>query len=210
MIAVAASMSVILADLYMIWCCWMVWGKRWPVILLPISFLAASIVSRIMVTVYYEDATAKLFLTLHISFILVTTLSCTLLIIYRIISVAGVKREAISRLGLYRRLIGVLVESSAFYSTSLIIYLAFTIRSDLKVFYFDMIASIAKGVAPTLLVGRAAAGHTRPSDDYDIGIISSLHFQPPTRPGTTGSQLADSPVQNAVPTMDTEAQPERG
>ncbi|KAK0482231.1 hypothetical protein IW261DRAFT_1466913 [Armillaria novae-zelandiae] len=210
MMAIAASVSIILADLYMIWCCWMVWGRRWPVILLPMSSLVASVVSRIMIFLYYEDAIAKLFLTLYISLILATTLSCTLLIIYRIISVAGIKRGAIGRLGIYRRLIGVLLESSALYSTSLILYLAFTIRSDLKMLYFYVIASIAKGVAPTLLVGRAAAGHTRPRDDCDISIVSSLHFQPPSGPGTTSSQLADSTIQNAVPAMDIEAQPERG
>ncbi|KAK0219983.1 hypothetical protein IW262DRAFT_1381771 [Armillaria fumosa] len=35
-IGVSAFISSILADLYIIWCCWMVWGRRWPVVLLPI------------------------------------------------------------------------------------------------------------------------------------------------------------------------------
>ncbi|PBK89751.1 hypothetical protein ARMGADRAFT_1014911 [Armillaria gallica] len=40
---IAASMSTVLADLYMIWCCWMIWGRRWLIILLPALSLASAI-----------------------------------------------------------------------------------------------------------------------------------------------------------------------
>ncbi|PBK75007.1 hypothetical protein ARMSODRAFT_1055857 [Armillaria solidipes] len=68
---------------------------------------------------------------------------------------------------------------------------------------------IVKGIAPTLLVGRAAAGHTRPRDDSDESTVSSLHFQTPSELGTTSSQLEESSVQSSVLGMDIEAQPER-
>ncbi|SJL12967.1 uncharacterized protein ARMOST_16402 [Armillaria ostoyae] len=77
-------------------------------------------------------------------------------------------------------------------------------------YYLDNIAGIAKGVAPTLLVGRAVAGHTRPKDDCDGSPVSSLHFQPPSGPGPTSSQPEESTVQSAVLAMDIEAQPEHG
>ncbi|PBK70855.1 hypothetical protein ARMSODRAFT_1017633 [Armillaria solidipes] len=209
---IAASISIILADLYMIWCCWMVWGRRWLVILLPISSLVAAIVSRTM-TEYYNKVNLtsplwNVFYMLYLSSNLVTTLSCTLLIIYRILAVAGVRHGAVGRLGVYRCFIEVLVESSALYSISLILDLAFAIHNDFTWYYFDTIAAIAKGVAPTLLVGRAAAGHTLPREESDGSTVSSLHFQTPSELGTTSSQLEESTVQSSVLAMDIEAQPE--
>ncbi len=83
---------------------------------------------------------------LYLSLNLVTTLSCTLLIIYRIVAVTGIRHGAMGQLGVYCRFIEVLVESSALYSISLILYLAFTIHDSdsLALYYFDVIAGIAK------------------------------------------------------------------
>ncbi|SJL12935.1 uncharacterized protein ARMOST_16369 [Armillaria ostoyae] len=212
---IASSISTILADLYIIWCCWIVWGRRWLVVLLPIFSLVSAIVSR-TTTEYYSyinapTPAAKVSFLLYISFILATTLYCTLLIIYRIVTVTGVRRGTAGRLGVFRHFIEVLVESSALYTISLILDLAFTIHDPygLASYYVDVIASIAKGVAPTLLVGRAAAGHTLPRDDSDGSTVSSLHFQTTSEPSTTSSQLDDSTVQSSVLAMDIEAQPER-
>ncbi|KAK0496092.1 hypothetical protein EDD18DRAFT_1390758 [Armillaria luteobubalina] len=57
--------------------------------------------------------------------------------------------------------------------------LAFTIRNSITFYYLDAIAAIAKGVAPTLLIGRAAAGHTHPQDESNgsASTVSSIHFQ---------------------------------
>ncbi|SJL12923.1 uncharacterized protein ARMOST_16356 [Armillaria ostoyae] len=210
-IGIAASISTILADLYIIWCCWMVWGRRWLVVLLPIFSLVSAIVSRTMKEYYFRInafAISDIILMLYLSFNLVTTLSCTVLIIYRIVAVTGVRHGPMGRLGVYRRFIEVLVESSALYSISNILYLAFIIRDDIGWGYLDVITAIAKGVAPTLLVGRAAAGHTRPREDSDGSTVSSLHFQTPSEPGTTSSQHEESTVQSSVLAMDIEAQPE--
>ena len=81
---------------------------------------------------------------LYISFNLTTTLSCTLLIIYRVVTVAGVKRGVDSRLRVYQHFIEVLVESSALYSISLVVWLALTIRGDPGMIYADTIVAIAK------------------------------------------------------------------
>ncbi len=89
---------------------------------------------------------AKVFLLLYISFILVTTLYCTLLIIYRIVTVTSVRHGMSGRLGVFCHFIEVLVESSALYTISLILDLAFTIHDSygLASYYVDIIASIAK------------------------------------------------------------------
>ncbi|KAK0232347.1 hypothetical protein EDD85DRAFT_1025913 [Armillaria nabsnona] len=213
-INIAASISTILADLYMIWCCWMVWGQHWLIVLLPIFSLVSAIILRAMI-VYYDKVNLasplwNIFMMLYISLNLVTTLFCTLLIIYHIVAVTGIRHGAVGQLGVYRYFIEVLVESSALYSLSLILYLAFAICNDVRMYYFDTIAAIAKGVAPTLLIGRAAAGHTSPRDDCDGSTVSSLHFQAPSEPDRTSSQPEESPTQSTVLAMDIEAQLECG
>ncbi|SJL18483.1 uncharacterized protein ARMOST_22072 [Armillaria ostoyae] len=229
--SITASMSTIVTDLYMIWCCWMVWGRRWPVVLIPIlSLITATgkvtnfmmfsspfsvyptfcVVSKIF-EVYRDyinefNTAAEILVPLYTAFILATTLWCTVLIIYRILTVTGVRYGAGSRLRVYHRFIEVLVESSALYSISLIVFLAVTICNNFGLVYLDVIAGIAKGVAPTLLIGRAAAGHTRPNDDYDESTVSSLQFQAPSEVGMTSFQ--ESTTESAILETDIEAQQE--
>ncbi|SJK98365.1 uncharacterized protein ARMOST_01630 [Armillaria ostoyae] len=208
-LGIPACISTIVADLYIIWCCWMVWGRRWVVVLPPILSLISATVSRIIeVSRPYFNDPPKIFQMLSISFVLVTTLWCTVLIIYRILTVAGVKHGADGQLRVHQHFIEVLVESSALYSISLIVFMALTIRGDFGLYYLDAIAGIAKGVAPTLLIGRAAAGHTRPNDGCDESAVSALRFQTPSELCTTSSQLQETTMQSAVFEMDIEAQPE--
>ncbi|KAK0238200.1 hypothetical protein EDD85DRAFT_952368 [Armillaria nabsnona] len=186
---ITASMSTILTDLYVIWCCWMVWRQCWLVVLLPILSLVCAIGSRILVT-YYDQANAPvstldIFHMVYMSFVLATTLSCTSLIIYRISTVAGARLGAEGRLRVYYCFIEVLLESAALYSITLILYLALTICDSWGEVYLDAVAGIVKGIAPTLLVGRVAAGHTRPKDDCDESAMSTLRFQTPSELSTT-------------------------
>ncbi|KAK0465892.1 uncharacterized protein EV420DRAFT_799764 [Desarmillaria tabescens] len=120
----------ILADSTMIVRCWMVWGRRWLSILLPIFLLFAAIVFKILGT-YVQIAdpldNSTLFITLYTSFILATTLWCTLLIIYRIVTVAQIGNGVRA----YRNVIEILVESSALYSIFLILYMIFATRTFL-------------------------------------------------------------------------------
>ncbi|SJK98311.1 uncharacterized protein ARMOST_01576 [Armillaria ostoyae] len=202
---IASTMSTVITDLYMIWCCWMVWGRRWPIVLPPILSLNSATVLRIIEVYYgYINTPFKTFRTLYVSFILATTLWCTVLIICRILTVTGVRRRAGGQLRVYHRFIEVLVESSALYSISLILFLAFDACDSFGMYYLDAIAGITKGVAPTLLIGRAAAGHTHPNDDYDGSTVSSLHFQAPSEAGTTSIQ--ESIIESAVLEIDIEAQ----
>ncbi|KAK0480776.1 hypothetical protein IW261DRAFT_1563454 [Armillaria novae-zelandiae] len=206
---IAASISTIVADLYIIWCCWMVWERRWLVVLLPTLSLISATVLRIIEAYYGYSNGPGIglvfpFPLLYISFVLATTLSCTLLIVYRILTVAGVKRGANGRLKVYQHFLEVLIESSALYSISLIVYLALTSCGNFGAYYLDVIASIMKGIAPTLLIGRAAAGHTRPQDDCEGSIVSSLHFQAATEVGTITFQ--ESTMESTVLETDIEAQ----
>ncbi|KAK0234025.1 hypothetical protein IW262DRAFT_1290928 [Armillaria fumosa] len=160
--------------------CWMVWGRRWPPVLLPTLTLIATIVFKIIGTykLYIDPINYTLGFTLYSSFVLATTtLWCTILIIYRTVSIIRAGRDAGGGLRVYRHIIRVLVESSALYSVFLILYVVFDARDPPVLAYFDVLAGVAKGVAPTLLVGRVAAGYSRPDDSWQGSITSgSIHF----------------------------------
>ncbi|PBK81503.1 hypothetical protein ARMGADRAFT_1144199 [Armillaria gallica] len=153
---------------------------------------------------YYSNAPDGVFPTLYISFLLATTLWCTILIIYHILAVTRAKHGASSGLRVYCHFIEVLIESSALYSISLIVYLAFAICGDIGMMYLDPIAGITKGITLTLLIGQAAAGHTCPNDNYNENTVSSLHFQAPSEVGTTTFQ--ESTIESTILETDIEAQ----
>ncbi|SJL18478.1 uncharacterized protein ARMOST_22067 [Armillaria ostoyae] len=175
---ITASICTIISNSHMIWCCWVVWQRRWIVVLLPALFLISGTVLRLVVLcIQFGNGTFQIFNIFYISFNLATTLWCTLFIIYRIFTVVRVRYEAEGRLGPYRHFIEVLVESSAIYVIPAALYLAFILRDNLGVLYLDSITNVTKGIAPTLFVGRAAAGHTRADDSLQESAASSLHFQ---------------------------------
>ncbi|PBK79319.1 hypothetical protein ARMGADRAFT_1093250 [Armillaria gallica] len=175
---IMAAICTILADSTIIWRCWIVWGRRWPSILPPVLLISA-IAFRMVATyeLYVAPFQYSRFFTPYLSCVLATTLWCTLLIIYRIVTVARAGDGAGDGLRAYRHVLEVLIESSALYSVSLILCTAFYARSDVKFGYFDTFAAISRGIAPTLLVGRVAAGHARPDDTWQGSVISgSLRF----------------------------------
>lgn len=91
----------------------------------------------------YNDAVNyyALGFTLYSSFVLATTLWCTLLIIYRIASVAAGRGGGLRA---YHNVIEVLVESSALYSVFLILYVVFNAQDPFALAYFDVLAGIAR------------------------------------------------------------------
>ncbi|KAK0500970.1 hypothetical protein EDD18DRAFT_786092 [Armillaria luteobubalina] len=173
---ITSAVCTILADSTMIWRCWMVWGRRWSITVLPALSLVSSIVFKI-ISIHRQltDGNNDDLLTpvLYASFSLATTLWCTLLIIYRVWTVGRTNEKG---LGAYRHVVEVLIESSALYSASLILFVAFFAHNDWAANYLDPITGIARGVAPTLLVGRVAAGHARPDDSWEGSIVTSLRF----------------------------------
>ncbi|KAK0234080.1 hypothetical protein IW262DRAFT_1488301 [Armillaria fumosa] len=171
----------ILTDFAMIWRCWMVWGQQYLIIVLPALCLVVSVVLvfKIMdIRLVFMSATASDIhnLPAYASLALATTLWCTTAIIYRILNVGRVNGGPWGGLKTYRHVIEVLVESSAFYCACLIIYTVCYARKSRGENYIDAMAAIARGIAPTLLIGRVAAGHARPDDSWHGSITSSLHF----------------------------------
>ncbi len=83
-------------------------------------------------------------LTLYAAFNLATTLCCTLLIIYRILSVGRANSGAGGGLRAYRHVIKVLVESSALYSICTIMYMACSAANYSGQYYIDGIILITR------------------------------------------------------------------
>ncbi len=74
---------------------------------------------------------------IYISLTLVTTLLCTLLIVYRIVRLA-------SGVSSYGNVVEIVIESSAMYSLTLIVYLALVARNLESSYYADMIMAYIK------------------------------------------------------------------
>ncbi|KAK0221104.1 hypothetical protein EDD85DRAFT_861925 [Armillaria nabsnona] len=189
-LGIDAMLSTILADATLIWRCWIVWGRSWRIVFVPILCTTLAVVSRGIVayysalgpSAYFESKSPRaLFIenivswsVLYSSLILATMLWCTTLIIYRILRVGG----AAGRIHVYQRVIEILVESASLYSAVLVILVVFEARNELAGSYIEYLAITIRGIIPTILVGRVAAGHARPDDSWsDNSMASSIRFR---------------------------------
>ncbi|PBK96163.1 hypothetical protein ARMGADRAFT_759811 [Armillaria gallica] len=157
---ITGGISTLLVDITIIWRCWTLWDHQWRVVLIPMVCTAAATVMKAMQTFSNfqnstNDISAQFAVNVNWSLIyavlmLATTVMCTLLIVYRIV------RHATGMSASYK-IIEMLVESSALYSISLIVYLALVSQNSESGSYADTIAAYVKVIAPTLLVGRVSA-----------------------------------------------------
>lgn len=86
---------------------------------------------------------------IYLSLTLATTIVCTLLIVYRIIRHAP-------RMNASRKIIEMLIESSAMYSLSLIVYLALVSRNSESSYYADIIMAYTKVQLSCIPFGRGS------------------------------------------------------
>ncbi|PBK62437.1 hypothetical protein ARMSODRAFT_895649, partial [Armillaria solidipes] len=168
-----------------IWRCWIVWSRSWLVVLVPIAYV--TIASRGIATYYtafgaVENTPPQAFYlenvvnwaVLYSSLIMATLLWCTIFIIYRIVRVGG----AAGRTRIYQRLIEMLVESALLYSAVIVVLLVLQVRNDVAGTFVEVLAIAIRAIAPTILVGRVAAGHARPDDSWGASTPrSSLRFR---------------------------------
>ncbi|PBL00313.1 hypothetical protein ARMGADRAFT_1159664 [Armillaria gallica] len=187
-----------------IWRCWIVWGRSWRAVIVPIICTTVAVVSRFMVLYSNNMCNNGLlapgpfllksvnWAVLYSSLVLATLLWCTVLIIYRILRVSGVA----TGICLYHRAIEVIVDSASLYSVLMVVLLVFGIRNERAVNYLETIAFGMRGIVPTILVGRVAAGHTRPDDDWSDSrsVVSSLEFEnrPASQDSTTQLNAEDN------------------
>ncbi|PBK74500.1 hypothetical protein ARMSODRAFT_593459 [Armillaria solidipes] len=144
----AAIASTVFADCTIIWRCWNVWGQRWMIILPPVLTFLVGIAFRILQANFDltgDFTLASFYRLLSIIFVLTTTVLCTLLIIWRVWTVVRASPGAANRgFGAYRHTVEMLVESSALYSVSLILFAGISEGASKLVGYFDEFSSVVK------------------------------------------------------------------
>ncbi|KAK0492342.1 hypothetical protein EDD18DRAFT_1465513 [Armillaria luteobubalina] len=162
-IGISGGLSTFIVDITMIWRCWVFWGRRWLVVLIPsLCAIGGTIAKSMQIYSVFINTTSDIGNTggfaaqidwalIYLSLTLATTLLCTLLIVYRIVRLA-------SGVSSYGKIVEIVIESSAMYSLTLIVYLALVARNLESSYYADMIMAYIKVIAPTLLIGRVAAG----------------------------------------------------
>ncbi|PBK61730.1 hypothetical protein ARMSODRAFT_1025456 [Armillaria solidipes] len=143
---IIGGISTLLVDVTIIWRCWVLWDCQWRVVSLPIICAIAATIMKTMqifsgiVTERGNIAQTNGFVQnidwslIYALLTLATNLICTLLIVYQIIRFA-------QRLFLFRSIISALIESSAIYTLTLIVYLALTGRNILAAYYADIVAA---------------------------------------------------------------------
>ncbi|KAK0199288.1 hypothetical protein DFS33DRAFT_1388789 [Desarmillaria ectypa] len=184
---VSGSISSTIADVIMIWRCWTVWNQQWLIVLLPIVCTLIAIASRVMYIYHYFMDASNIaapttydafhpWMILYISFILSTTILCTILIIYRIIKVTSHTGRGCAGIQSYKGAIEILAESALLYSLALLLEAIFLFHDSSAWDYIDIVAGVVRGIAPTLVVARVAAGQARPDDSWSESVASSLRF----------------------------------
>ncbi|PBK70157.1 hypothetical protein ARMSODRAFT_956238 [Armillaria solidipes] len=178
-----SGLNTTVADAIMIWRCWVVWGGRYEVIVLPTLLLASQNVfgwlalhNNIYASVESTATQGVTWITVYLSLSLGTTLFCTTLIIYRIIRVGRYPDNSGTSLSAYRGVIEILVESALLYAISLIFWMAFLLENYPASPYPEMIYVSITGIAPTLIVGRVASGQARPNDSWKSSSVSAIQF----------------------------------
>lgn len=93
-------------------------------------------------TTSYGDNT--IWVILYVSFVLSTTILCTILIIYRIIKVVIRTERGREGIQSYKGVIEILVESASLYSFVLVLYIIFIAHETMTAFFFDIVALVIR------------------------------------------------------------------
>ncbi|KAF9029914.1 hypothetical protein BDZ89DRAFT_692247 [Hymenopellis radicata] len=210
------GLNIFLADLILIWRCWVLYGSSWRIASVLAGCLIIEIVSACALVVF--DCTNQLFgsqktawIFIYYSITVVTNCLCTFLILYRIVRISGV----LASLRTYRGIIEMLIESAFVYSVTYIVYLVVFGCKGSSPFpagyelYPAVLSNSITGIAPTLIVARVMAGKTRPNDSWTRPSLSeSLHFAsaPHTR---TGLSETGVDVEEGEVTPDHDLEPDR-
>ncbi|KAF8886624.1 hypothetical protein CPB84DRAFT_1964531 [Gymnopilus junonius] len=170
--SISSYVLAFLADSLLIWRCFNVWNRSLRVILLPSVTLfaeSAIILNRLIA--------AGLFLTLG------TSVITTLLISYRIYSVAGSKDAFPGSRRRFKHIVEILVESAAAYSAATIMLAIVSVLPQTSSAFApllgaqDMISVLyifTAGCAPTVMVARVALA----DKNTDVPVhISAIQFQ---------------------------------
>ncbi|KAJ7491685.1 hypothetical protein B0H11DRAFT_1859104 [Mycena galericulata] len=183
-----SAVIFIMADVIMIWRCWVVWGKSWLVAVLPSLAAVAGAVcaglglaGQISVALIQDPSASQglaplvRFSTPFLSLSLAVTLYTAGLIAWRIVTVQRfASKNGIERSDLWSAL-EIMVESSALYAASIFVFVVFLAMKSENQTYIQNIHVQIAGIAPTLLILRIFAGHARNDAEWSAP-SSTLHF----------------------------------
>ncbi|KAF8199200.1 hypothetical protein K438DRAFT_1966420 [Mycena galopus ATCC 62051] len=185
LLGIALPVNTFLADCILIWRCWAVWNKEIKMIVLPtICSLVGIVIAPIEISmelrlglVTTTNATRPMLALAQTYFVLVlvSQLSATLLIIYRIFTVA---RCQTAHKYMYARVVEMVVESAAPNCILLIVLLPF-MADPFGASYPQAILVQSVGIGPTLIAARVAFGMARPDDEWSGTTNSVLGSKAP-------------------------------
>jgi len=186
-------LSIFIADCLFIWRCWVVWNRRWYIVVLPILatisgvILAGFMISDQVVAVQSSEAftIAKKSAdfvrhsTIYFSLSVATSLTTTFLITLRILLVQRMGKDAGT--GSHRTfnpITEILIESAPLYSATLLTFVVLDVKKDTNLYYAQNIYAQMAGLAPLLIILRVAARLSRPQEDWSGNLSGSLKFAP--------------------------------
>ncbi|PPQ91124.1 hypothetical protein CVT25_013262 [Psilocybe cyanescens] len=188
--------SFVASDGLLIWRCYHVWGRSFRVISVLLILLLAEFGLFVTATILEglshrltsgANTSAALFnsLTSALVFVsLATTVTTSLLIGYRIYSVARLNGQPSKRL--FKHIVVLVIESAAVYSFVLLLDAVFAVIPSFNLvgsplyqagYFVDAVLIVVPGMAPTVLVARIAVTNSNYTVEPTITHISNLHFE---------------------------------
>ncbi|KAF7345685.1 hypothetical protein MVEN_01588300 [Mycena venus] len=178
---VASFLSFLLADMIMVWRCWIVWGRSLVVVIIPILAAVAGTVCASLglagqiAVASIQNSTSAIrlaplvrFSTPFLSLSLGMTLYTTGLIAWRILRVQRyVTKQRTHQFSPDSVLVlEILTESSALYAASLFVFVVLLAMKSPNQNYIQNIHVQIAGIAPTLLIFRISTGRSRPDQEW--------------------------------------------
>ncbi|KAF9024959.1 hypothetical protein BDZ89DRAFT_1162012 [Hymenopellis radicata] len=199
-VTVLRCLSVFVADLILVWRCWVLYGRNVKVIAIPsLCVITETISACIIMVCYVEDiafigASRTNWSLVYYSMTVATNSLCTVLILFRIVRVSGLGAS----LKTYRGIIEILVESAAMYAIiyiALLIAYAYQFYTGVTVmtanYYPEVISFSITGIAPTLIIARVMSGQSRPNDSWTRPSLP--HMRSSVLSNTESLQFASAP-----------------
>ncbi|KAF8916329.1 hypothetical protein CPB85DRAFT_356822 [Mucidula mucida] len=182
--------NVVIADVIMIWRCWIVCGRSWKIAAVP-AFLTVAEFALLLTTIGAYDSlgavvtaydtvvgTESIFSLVYFCLSLFTTLYCTIGIIARIVSMSRANNISLTS---YRGVLEIVVESALIYAVVLVIHvILYFISARWGAYYSSAILTSVTGIAPTLILARVASGNSRSNDEWTSQTFAADDFHAAT------------------------------
>jgi len=191
------ALQTIVADGFLVWRCYIVWGEHWSIIVLPVIMVLGTTSSAVVVcwefsrtkpgSVVFESVLAP-WITSAWSMTLGTTLFCTGLIAFKIWQSQQLLKQVRMRSTLTPIMV-IIIESGAVYSAAMIsIIAAYASGNNSQYIIVDFLPSLI-GIVFTLIIVRVALGISS-SDNSSVHSRNIRSFVEAMRQQDSSSTLA--------------------